>query len=88
LQRGLDSIKQSLSIMSGKGKISEDEVSRILSRISRTTSFDQCTKEVDVVIESAPEKLDLKYNYLKILTLRALHTPFLPAIHHRLVSPH
>ena len=67
LQRGLNSIKQSLSIICNKGKISEDEVNKILSRIHTTIDLDKSAKDVDLVIEAIPENLELKQNIFRNL---------------------
>lgn len=60
LQQGLKSIKTSLHMMEEKGKLSSEEVSKILGRIKSTTDFEEAASDSDLVIEAIPENLDLK----------------------------
>ena len=60
LQQGLKSIKDSLGIMKEKGKLSSEEVSKILGRIKSTVDFKEAASDSDLVIEAIPENLDLK----------------------------
>jgi len=59
LERGLNTIRKSLSRFVEKGKISQDEMDTILSRIKPTTSLDDL-EGVDVVIEAIIEDMDAK----------------------------
>lgn len=60
LQQGLKSIKTSLRMMKEKGKLSSEEVSKILGRIKSTVDFKEAASDSDLVIEAIPENLDLK----------------------------
>jgi 3-hydroxybutyryl-CoA dehydrogenase len=59
LERGFSAIEKSLSRMTQKSKISEEEKSSILRRIEGTTGIDDMAK-ADFVIEAATEREDLK----------------------------
>ncbi len=59
LERGLNTIKKSLSKFVEKGKISQEEMDSILSRIKPTTSLDDL-EGVDLVIEAIIEDMDAK----------------------------
>lgn len=60
LQQGLKSIKTSLRMMKEKGKLSSEEVSKILGRIKSTVDFKEAASDTDLVIKAIPENLDLK----------------------------
>jgi 3-hydroxybutyryl-CoA dehydrogenase len=62
LERALTLIKSSLSTMAEGGieRLSEDEIPDILKRIQTTTDLAEALKEVDVVIEAAPEIVEVK----------------------------
>jgi 3-hydroxybutyryl-CoA dehydrogenase len=60
LQHGFDSIKKSLGMMKQKGKISETEVEKVLSRIRGTLDLKEASGDADLVIEAIPEDLNLK----------------------------
>ncbi len=67
LQKGLESIKSGrfgLQRLVERGKISEDEMREILSRISVTTDYSEL-KDRDLVIEAVYEDLDLKLKVLR-----------------------
>jgi 3-hydroxybutyryl-CoA dehydrogenase len=66
LERGLNTIKKSLSKFVDKGKISQDEMDSILSRIKPTTSLDDL-EGVDIVIEAIIEDMDAKKALFKEL---------------------
>lgn len=59
LQNGMNTIKENLSRLEGKDKISADEKDEILSKISTTLEMGDL-EVCDLVIEAVPEKLDLK----------------------------
>ncbi len=67
LQRGFQSIKKSLGIMKGKGKITEEQADEVLARIRGTLDLKEAVSEVDLVIEAIPENLDLKKQTFKKL---------------------
>jgi len=59
IDRGLQEIKTSLARMVKKEKISEDEVPKILERITPTLELDSF-KTSDMIIEAIPENIELK----------------------------
>ncbi len=67
LQKGMNTIKNSLSKLASKGKIAAEEVDVILSRISTTLSLEDAAKDADLVIEAIPEVLELKLETFKRL---------------------
>lgn len=67
IQRGLDTIKKSLSRMKKKGKIAEDEEEKIYSRIKGTLNFSEGVGDADLIIEAIPEDLKLKRNIFRQL---------------------
>jgi 3-hydroxybutyryl-CoA dehydrogenase len=68
VQSGLDNIKKSLKrYFIDKGKISQDEADKILSRIEGTTVIKNAVKGAQLVIEAIPEDLRLKQGVFKEL---------------------
>ena len=67
LQRGFDSIRQSLDIMKKKGKITEDEADKAFARIKGTLDLKEAVGDADLVIEAVPEDLNLKQQVFKEL---------------------
>lgn len=65
LQRGFDSIKKSLQMMSEKGKITEVEADKVLTRIKGTLDLREAVGDADLVIEAIPEDLNLKQQIFK-----------------------
>jgi 3-hydroxybutyryl-CoA dehydrogenase len=59
LDRGLESIRDSLQRIERKGRITQEEAAAILSRIKATTDY-EVVSEADMVIEAIPENLELK----------------------------
>ena len=59
LEHGRESIEGSTQRAVKRGKLSEDERSAILDRVTFTTSLDDLTT-ADLVVEAVPEDLDLK----------------------------
>ncbi|HEX9815733.1 MAG TPA: 3-hydroxybutyryl-CoA dehydrogenase [Candidatus Thermoplasmatota archaeon] len=59
VQKGLETIKKSLSKFVEKGKLSQDEMTKTLGRITTTTNVMDCAK-ADLVIEAVIEKADVK----------------------------
>jgi 3-hydroxybutyryl-CoA dehydrogenase len=66
LARGVQSIERNLAKGISLGKLTEDDRDRTLQQIHGTTSLDECAK-ADLIIEAAPEKLDLKREVLRQL---------------------
>ncbi len=60
LERGFQTIQKNLNRSREKGKMSSDQVSEIRGRIRGTLSLEEAGKEADLIIEAAPENLDLK----------------------------
>jgi 3-hydroxybutyryl-CoA dehydrogenase len=67
LQRGFDTIKKSLGIMSKKGKLTESQANEVVERIKGTVDFNEAVKDADLVIEAVPELLNLKQEIFKKL---------------------
>lgn len=67
LQKGMTTIKNSLSKMASKGKIAAEEVDAIIGRIKTEVDLEKASKDADLVIEAVPEILDLKVDIYKKL---------------------
>jgi len=63
-QRGMQSIERNLAKGIERGKVTEEERDETLSRIRATTDFVEIG-ESDLVIEAAPENLELKQSLLR-----------------------
>lgn len=63
-QRGMESIERNLAKGIERGKVTEQERGETLSRIRATTDFAEIG-ESDLVIEAAPENLELKQSLLR-----------------------
>jgi len=50
-----------------KGKLKEDEVDNLISRIKITTDYNEFCKDVDVIIEAVPENVELKKKIFSLL---------------------
>src|ERR1700693_4156634 len=59
LARGLDTIAKNLDREIKKGKIAEEDKSKILARIRSTTDLSEIAS-ADFAVEAVPERLDLK----------------------------
>lgn len=75
LSRGIRNIEKNLAKGIQLGKLAEDDSERTLQQIHGTTSLDDCAN-ADLVIEAAPEKLDLKRDILHRLESASDH-PFI-----------
>ena len=64
LARGMQSIQGNLTKGVERGKVTEDDRDRALTRISTSTDLRDLTT-ADLIIEAAPENLDLKQNLLR-----------------------
>ena len=61
IDRAFDTINKSLGMMREKGKVTADEVSRVLGRIKTTLDLkDVATSGAELIIEAVPEDLHLK----------------------------
>lgn len=67
LQKGMTTIKNSLSKMASKGKIAAEEVDAIIGRIKTEVDLEKAAKDADLVIEAVPEILELKVDIYKKL---------------------
>ncbi len=59
VDKGLAGIKKNLSRLVEKGKMSQEDMENILSRISGTTDM-QLAEDCDLIIEAALERMDIK----------------------------
>jgi len=75
LARGVRSIEGNLDKGIRLGKLTEDDRDRTLQHIRGTTKLEECAA-ADLIIEAAPEKLDLKQNILRQLETASDH-PFI-----------
>ena len=66
LARGVQSIERNLAKGINLGKLTEVDRDRTLQQIHGTTKLEECA-EADLIIEAAPEKLDLKREILRQL---------------------
>src|SRR5688572_7767574 len=66
LARGVKSIEKNLAKGISLGKLTEADRDRTLQQIRGTTRLEECAK-ADLIIEAAPEKLDLKREILRQL---------------------
>jgi len=64
LARGVSSIEANLAKGIQRGKLTEDDRDRALQLIHGTTNLKECA-EADLIIEAAPEKLELKKDILR-----------------------
>lgn len=66
LARGVSAIERNLAKGIQLAKLTEDDRERTLQQIHGTTNLNECAK-ADLIIEAAPEKLDLKKEVLRQL---------------------
>lgn len=66
LARGIQAIEKNLAKGIQLGKLTEDDCDRTLQQIHGTTRLEE-TAEADLIIEAAPERLDLKQDILRQL---------------------
>jgi 3-hydroxybutyryl-CoA dehydrogenase len=66
LARGVSAIERNLAKGIQLAKLTEDDRDRTLQQIHGTTNLNECAKS-DLIIEAAPEKLDLKKEVLRQL---------------------
>ncbi|MEA2573206.1 MAG: 3-hydroxybutyryl-CoA dehydrogenase [Chloroflexia bacterium] len=71
VQRGLNNIRGALQGRVDKGKMSQDEMHGITSRIATTTSLEE-TASANFIIEAAPEDIELKR---EIFSTLGRHSP-------------
>jgi 3-hydroxybutyryl-CoA dehydrogenase len=73
LSRGIRNIEKNLAKGIQLGKLTEHESDRTLQQIHGTTSLEECGA-ADLIIEAAPEKLDLKRDILHKLEVASDHS--------------
>src|SRR5688572_21502153 len=73
LARGIQSIEKNLAKGISLGKLTEHDRDRTLQQIHGTTNLEECAK-ADLIIEAAPEKLDLKREILRQLESLSDHS--------------
>src|SRR5688500_4991549 len=66
VQRGLKSIRASLTKFASKGTISESQVESTLARITPTTDI-EAAAHADIVVEAVFERLDVKQEVFRAL---------------------
>ena len=66
LARGIQAIEKNLARGINLGKLTEEDCDRTLQQIHGTTNLMECA-EADLIIEAAPEKLELKQDILREL---------------------
>lgn len=67
LERGFNSIKASLNLLKAEGKLEDSKCKEILDKIKGVKSIEEATKNVDFIIESLAENLELKQEIFKQL---------------------
>ena len=72
LARGVSAIEGNLAKGIQLGKLTEDDRERTLQFIHGTTKLDECAT-ADLIVEAAPEKLELKQNILRQLESASDH---------------
>ena len=60
IQKGMANIEKSLGRMVKAGKLNPGEVPKILGRVKTTTDLKKAVQDADLVVEAAPENLELK----------------------------
>lgn len=65
VQNGFGMIRKSIQRFVKGGKVKQEDVEKILGRINGTTDLKEAVEGVDLVIEAAPEDLDLKKKIFK-----------------------
>lgn len=75
LARGVSSIEANLAKGIQRGKLTEDDRDRTLQQIHGTTNLKECAA-ADLIIEAAPEKLELKKDIVRQLEFASDH-PFI-----------
>ena len=60
VRRGLERIRQNLETGIARGKVSPEERDAVLARVATTTAVAEAVADADLVVEAAPETLELK----------------------------
>lgn len=67
LEKGMTTIKKSLTKLVSKGKMSQENADGTLSRIATSVNLEDAVKDADMVIEAVPEVLKIKIDTYKNL---------------------
>ncbi|MHA2233694.1 MAG: 3-hydroxyacyl-CoA dehydrogenase family protein [Candidatus Hodarchaeales archaeon] len=62
VEKGKNRIDWSLKKLAEKARISENDYEKFMGNLATTTSLEEVAKNADLVIEAAPENLELKKN--------------------------
>jgi 3-hydroxybutyryl-CoA dehydrogenase len=73
LARGVSAIERNLAKGIQLAKLTEDDRDRTLQHVHGTTNLEECAA-VDLIIEAAPEKLELKQNILRQVEAASDHS--------------
>jgi len=65
VQKAIDNIKQTTDKLVQKGKMLNETRSELIGALVATSDLAQACQDVDLVIESVPEQMDLKVNLLR-----------------------
>ncbi|MGZ3422064.1 MAG: 3-hydroxyacyl-CoA dehydrogenase family protein [Polyangiales bacterium] len=65
VEKGRSQVKAGLEKVAAKGKITAEEVTRIVSAIAPTTSIEEASRDASLVIEAIPEDMALKVDVFK-----------------------
>ncbi len=67
LERGLNKIRDSLSMLVNKGRMKQEDMDSIMGAIHGSTSLSDCAKDADIVIEAVYEDMAVKREVFKQL---------------------
>ena len=67
IDRGMDTIKSSLSRLVKKGALEPEDVEEVLKRIHTSTSISEASRDADFIIEAALEKPEVKMSIFRQL---------------------
>lgn len=68
LERGMSNIRTSLARFVKSNKLTTEQADAVLGRVRATTDLEAAVADVDVVVESVPEVLELKQDVFRRLT--------------------
>jgi enoyl-CoA hydratase/3-hydroxyacyl-CoA dehydrogenase len=67
VEKALKNIQWSLNQFAKRGKMDQQEIEAILSRITTSASYKEGLTDVDFVVESVPEKMELKKQVFSVI---------------------
>lgn len=76
-QRGLDRVRANLEDGVRRGKVSDDDMTGTLSRLTVASDIDAACARADIVIEAVPERIELKRDVLQRAERAAADTALL-----------